>query len=403
MAYDPLIDGHRRLPVMSSADSILAGNFRDKSSSADCLTGFQNELSYQNGFPYPVVVIFRSSIAIKIPPLTQNDRKEKGFVVHQRMRFPRAVNFDVHKVLDEVDSKSSAELQAILKAYTDAKNSQIARGYECAMSYAVTRSRFEKSGGSLYIEELDIVICRDTDEAQTLHPVSIEGHAMALREEQRHMGFVFNVRINDTTQQYGDRFINLAGQVYRVIATSDRTVPDGVYLQAPSPTDRYVTEQRHYAFDKADQELPLFRTANDALVLGDVGEARKRESEEFQFSLKRQFQEAELNHKRELMELDRSMAALKQEKAELEMAHVRETYQLKESNLELEKALKDADALHAREKLDRDREMALLKDHYDRRSLARKDWSEFTKWLPTIISAASILYVTYMKTTAKEE
>lgn len=402
MGYDPFASS-RRLPIMTSTENIAAGNFRDKVPLGDITTGFQTEFSYQNGFPYPVIVIFRSGIAVKIPPLNDNTRREKGFVVHQRMRFSRAVNFDAYRVLDEVDSKSSVELQAILKAYVDSKNGQPARGNECVLTYAVARSRFEKAGSSIYLEELDIVICRDTDEAQTLHPASVEGHAMALREEQRHLGFVFNVRINDTTQQYGDRFINLAGQVYRVIATVDKTVPDGVYVQAPSATDQFVTEQRHYTFDKADQELPLFRTAADAMVLGDVAESRKRENEEYQFTLKRQYQEAELEHKQRLMEMDKDMAMLKQEKAELEMEHVRLTFKLKEDNLLLEKALKEADAEHAREKLEREREMSRLKEHYERRSAARKDWSEFVKWLPTIVAAVAIVYVNYAKTTAKEE
>lgn len=402
MGYDTLF-GQRRLPIMSSADNIAAGNFRDKTPFTDTLTGFQTELSYQNGLPYAIVIIFRSSIAVKIPPLTDTTRREKGFVIHQRMRFPRSVNFDVHRVLDEVDSKSPVELQIIQKAYNDSKGGQVARGHECVLSYAIARSRFEKMGGSVYLEELDIVICRDTDEAQSVHPASIEGHAMALREEQRHMGFVFNVRINDTAQQYGDRFINLAGMVHRIIATADKTVPDGVYIQAPSPTDQFVTEQRHYTFDKADQELPLFRTANDALILGDVAESRKRENEEFTFGLKRQFQEAELVHKQQLMELDKQLAGMKQEKAELEMEHVRETYKLKEENMEIERILREVETEHAREKQARDREILGLKDKYDRRSMARKDWSEFAKWLPTIVAAVAIIYVNYVKTTSKEE
>ena len=319
------------------------------------------------------------------------------------MRFPRSVNFDVHRVLDEVDSKSPIELQVIQKANNDSKGGQVARGHECVLTYGLTRSKFEKAGGSVYLEELDIVICRDTDEAQTVHPASVEGHAMALREEQRHMGFVFNVRINDTTQQYGDRFINLAGMVYRVLATADKTVPDGVYIQAPSPSDQFVTEQRHYTFEKADQELPLFRTANDALILGDVAEARKRENEEFQFGLKRQYQETEMKHKQELLDLDKQLAALKQEKAELEMEHVRETYRLKEENLEIERILRGVEAEAAREKQARDKELLGLKDTYERRSMARKDWSEFAKWLPTIVAALAIVYVNYTKTTSKEE
>lgn len=402
MGYDPYL-GQRRLPVMSATEHITAGNFRDKVLIGESLTGFHSEMSYQNGLPYHIVVIFRSGIAVRIPPLTENTRREKGFVVHQRLRFPRAVNFDVHRVLDEVDSKAPTELQAVLKAYTDAKSGMTPRGYEVAMSYATPRSQFEKAGGSVYLEELDIVICRDTDEAQTLHPASIEGHALALREEQRHMGFVLNVRINDPMQQYGDRFINLAGQVHRVFASADRTVPEGVYLQAPSSTDQFVTEQRHYTFEKADQELPLFRTASDAMILGDVAEARKRENEEFQINLKREFQKAELAHKQELMEMDRVMSNLKQEKAELEMQHTREQFRLKESNLELEKIIKEAEAEYAREKLGREREMAALKDHYERRSAARKDWSEFAKWVPTILTAAAILYVNFTKATAKEE
>ncbi len=402
MGYDTLF-GQRRLPIMATTDNIAAGNFRDKTPYTDTLTGFQSELSYQNGFPYAIVVIFRSSIAVKIPPLTDTTRREKGFVIHQRLRFPRSVNFDVHRVLDEVDSKSPIELQVIQKAYNDSKGGQVARGHECVLTYGLTRSKFEKAGGSVYLEELDIVICRDTDEAQTVHPASVEGHAMALREEQRHMGFVFNVRIHDTSQQYGDRFINLAGMVYRVLATADKTVPDGVYIQAPSPSDQFVTEQRHYTFEKADQELPLFRTANDALILGDVAEARKRENEEFQFGLKRQYQETEMKHKQELLDLDKQLAALKQEKAELEMEHVRETYKLKEENLEIERILRGVEAEAAREKQARDKELLGLKDTYERRSMARKDWSEFAKWLPTIVAALAIVYVNYTKTTSKEE
>jgi hypothetical protein len=383
----------RRLPTTINALRVKAIPQREVPNFSRTDLGFETDVSYKNGLPWPVTAILRNGIALTIPPLAGNYRTHSDFIAYVRYRFARNVNIDVQRILDDVSDSSSLELRALKQAVEESRVNLIMNGHECVLAYTVTREQFEQYGGSLYIDELDIALSTsDTALVATTHPESQLGRMLRASQEKINPGFSFRLEINDPYLQFGDRFLNIAGKVYRITASSDTTKPEGVYIRTSGNIHEVGGSGENFlTFDAAKQECLLFSTSHEAETLGNLAEAKKREIEELQHQQKLVLMEREEAHRKIKLDLEAEMLQYKQQRAEQEKDFAQIQLQLKEKETQMAYQLKEFEAKLAHEKAIRESQRDYEKDHYERRSYVRKDTSEIVKWAPAIVVGAGIL------------
>lgn len=395
----------RRLPVNTTTDHVLNTNPRDPLTTSRNDFGFETDVSYKNGLPYPITVVLRNGLSLTIPPLSGNWRDQSNFVVQVRYRFAKNVKIDIHRILDAVDADSTNELIALKDAIRDARINQTANSNECVLTYQVTRSQFESVPDGLYLSNLDITISKDVigSDSYVVHPESSAGYELRLERRLETSSFKLDIEINDPEQLFGDRFVNVLGRIYRVHARVHPDRPPGVYLTSPNDIDQEACDAKHYPFETADAELMLFRTASEARTLGNLAESRKAELEELQHNNRIELAKLEMDFKTQLHDLNMQLNQHKIDKTQREAAHAEEVARLKavELRLSLEASEREArqksiDAAYAAEKADREARAHRERDYYERRSYDRKDSSEIVKWIPPMVVGAGLIIAKFL-------
>lgn len=155
------------------------------------------------------------------------------------------------------------------------------------VEYMLSEHQIDNLGGRVYMTDQDIVIeWLDPVVQIVTHPFSqgelekksLEAVFTGCGEES----FVMLFRaIDNSGQNYSDRYINIGGQVFKVPIEQDESLETGVYVT----TRRSMSESRDDAphelathfmtFEKADRILRLQKTVEDALNGGPVTEVAK--------------------------------------------------------------------------------------------------------------------------------
>lgn len=319
--------------------------------------------SYINKTHVPIVIVWRSGLKTTIPAENAlNDNS--AFTIEVEMSFGVDVKKDVQRVLSAVDEKGTVELRKIKEAFANNVEGRWGRT-RVLLDYSITIPEIKKLGGSIYYEELDIVISLNGLDDAPPHPYSEEGKSMQLINvgDIKDIGFSYNIDVIDNLGIFGTRYININNKVYKVTPKKDMQKRDGIYVASNAPVDNAIEinakSSEYHAFDKA-AELGLFRSIDEAMALGDMESARKKELLNLEHSLqvsKREYQELQNRFDIEVAEKDRLL-----KEAE---------HQLKEADIQLQKT----------------------KDHYENKSFQRKDSSETLKFVPGVIAAIGSMFL----------
>lgn len=374
-------------------------NVSQTSRLADALTC---NISYLNGLSDAVTIVQRSGLAFTVP--AASDRNERDFVIRVSNSFSRGVNIDGHYLLNGVTENSPVELQKIQEALN--RRNLYNRGREeFCLDYLVSRETLQKRGGSIYLVELDIVVSILTPNHVPLHPFSDVGMRAQLLESDPAVNspkyFGMNIRIVDNNGRFGDRFINVSGQIYKVVALKSSKLRDGVYMTSSAAVDGDYDvcppSCQRYSFEEADAELKLFRTVDEAKTLGDIAAATDRELKELQAKLRREEHEFKLERLRREDELDIAKRAYEREKLEFETDMAQRLARQKLRELELDEQKAELDAMRRREDHLRTMEAMARKDLYESRSYQRKEFSEYIKYVPVVIAGLASIFLAIKK------
>lgn len=389
-------------PITASCSHVAKVNPREHYNTAPITNlGFETHVNYINGLPYPIVVSLRNGLSLTIPPLNQNWQTSPDFVVLVRYRFAKGVKIDTHRLLDVLSDGASNETKALKEAISEARVNVVHNGHECILRYTIDTRTFEEHRGALYVHELDIALSLDDPETPVYHPESVRGRELQ-QQNEKDVGLVYQLCINDTEQRYGKRWANIGGRVLPVRVIEDHTRKEGVYVTITGHYGLSKTEEIYYTFESASAELMLFSTESEAKTLGNMAEERKREFENLQHEQRVLTMKMEEAHKTRIHELEMQLAQQKQEKADrenkmaktiakLKKAEAKFAYKLEKEAKRLEKEAKRRDAQLAREKAERESRMLGVRDYYEHRSYDRKDSSEIVKWLPALAVGAGVL------------
>ena len=265
----------------------------------------------------PVAVVYRDGLVNWVtPPSTWTD--EDGVMI--RIRTPRStrglVKFDPDALIVG-DNEPICNENKRRKALAGTEQNIIARGeFTRAVGYEIriTRGEIQQAGGSLYVEEADVVIgLNDTPHAPLVHPFHEKGIPAARDGQGYWMGkrcsAMIGIDIIDNENQIGDRYAWFAGKVFRIRAKNDRTLQDGVYVSnTPDYGEGYYEHhmaQKHYPIDSDQLPINLFRTREEAEHNGNPKSI-----------LEAQLASRVEDTKKDKLELEREIVQLKREREE---------------------------------------------------------------------------------------
>lgn len=355
--------------------------------------GYANvEYTYHNGFSKTVTVVDRSGMRIEIPPSI--DPRVSDFVIRVRITVGREVNLNIDHLLNSSSPASKAMARVIQQGGVSYRHGQIS--YE--LDFFVALSDVEDNGGGIYLEDLDRVVSTLNGPHIPLHPHSEVAVRNRLVEDDdainRVASFGFSLRIIDSLGTFGDRYVNIHGQVYKVPSVRESTLPDGVYLTSSGPVEGEVKYakpvSKRYSFEEADEGLRLYRTVEAARTYGDEIAQRERELKEWGVSLKEKEQRLRDEKIEREYEFEKLKQQLERERAEEESLRKQEESRAQQRMARLKEEI--AELEHKRNV-----EMLQRKDTYETRSLERKESQEVVKFLPAIVTGALALVVAFSK------
>jgi hypothetical protein len=338
--------------------------------------------SFINATLYAITIVQRSGLKVTIPP--KQSFRSRDFIIRQEFQIAAEVKENVRAVLDVVDDSSPIVLQRLKAALAESdKTFGVYARANLILDHSITLDQLKQHGQSVYHHETDILVSMLTSNFVPLHPYSEEGRNVKMMEDTPVKvggeSFGYCVEIVDNTGRFGDRFVNIANQVYRVRTKRDVTRRDGIYIGSSDP-DEGELFNGSYSVNRIPLDAPdhekygIFKTYEEAKTLGDLTQAQKRALADVEFAtthLKRELEQEKHRHSREMAEIEHDLKVSEARAKEAELIRDRREAELKEERARAEHLL-------AIERL-------RLKDKFEERSMDRKDRSEIVKMLPTII------------------
>lgn len=392
MSEIPIGDATRTkiVPHTLSADTVSAHpNSTDAFAQDDY--SYQVTTAYKNTLSYPIVIMHRSNHAVRLPISKTYNPKDKNLERALRVdviiNFSEDVDLDVTHLFDILTEKSSPELLAMKEAL---RKNQLRVNYgkrRIVITYLVTDRTISSNNYSVYVDELDVVLCKDGYENHVYHPYSLQGQAI-LTDTTPNL-FSYRVLINDPNQEFGARYININGSVYHVPPTVDQGLQPGVYIYSSSDNQ---APAKFVSFEEVDDVLPLYMSAKLAEQLGDTASSHRLSEEELahQRKMKALSKEIELTELKNNVDADKTtrdhaygiqLSEIKQQYEEIKLQNQVEAQNMATLKANLEESARVREA-----------ELYKLKHELEMRSVQRKEGSELIKWFPAIATAIGAMF-----------
>lgn len=328
---------------------------------------FEQKLTLLNRLSIPISVATRNGLKFtaKSEPCLFNP----GFTVKLEITLGECVRDDVISALANNVFKEDNVLGLIkTKISQDLEYNQWNRTTRVTIDFSISLSELETLGGSCYLHDVDLVISKKHYTECPNHPHSEAGIGERVIENTVVPGsFSYVVEIIDNLGKYGDRYVYVQNNVYRIVPMKDLHRRDGIYITTKTPVSNLVASEsyrtEHYGLSMAP-ELGLYKTPEEAYSFGDK----------------------DLTRKEELLEKEHDLALLKKELQSINLQHEQELATEKHKAVLLEAQLKD-EARRAEASANK------LKDFYEERSYRRKDESEGWKMMPTIMMGLGAFFM----------
>jgi len=354
------------------------------------LSHYRINTNYVNNIRKVVRVKLRSNLDIMVPAAHKRTQyvHDEMFVVQKELVVSAACIEIMRQYFAHL-SDASGELEAFRKVYLQVYENIYRFGQtkeiRCQIEYGFTEGELNANGGMFYHNELDTMFKLGEEPILAAHPHSEEGRRQAALEaadkiKDEH-GFVFWVEIIDNLGKYGERFVSICNQIYKIVPRRDKNRQDGLYIVSSTPSNGRINSnevfERRYPLDNVDKDLGIYPTYELAQTHGDIAGSRKREQQEREHEYnreKQQWAQEKLKLEREADERERHLRHVEQERtiAATQMKELRDR----------QEHLAEMQRLH-------------MKDKYDERQAERKDASEFIKFLPSILAAVGTILMVW--------
>lgn len=356
-------------------DSVRAGSTNDNKT----VTPYTTSISVHNHMTDAISVAGRDGIPIRI---RRSGSRANTVEIVKTIIVSNDCSIDPENIYI-TQGLNVKEREAYTKAIEFAETSGTYRGRKIQVTYTLKREELVRVEGGFYLAELDLTLSvqpEDVVNPGAIHPASCVAtryklfDSMICVNHPNQFGFGMYIISND--QRYGDRYINVQGDVYRIPSIINNSLRNGVYVCRSSPIygneKAGIPKETYYEYSEADDQLDIYLSPEDARLHGNS-------KEQFQRDMKRQEEELKLelfNAKKELQKTEHEHAKYL---AEIETAKARR-----------DQINKELDEMREREKQER-------KDYYDERNQHRKDQSDLVKYIPAMITGGFAVLTLVMK------
>lgn len=238
---------------------------------------------YENTLSVAVYMTLRSGVTVFIPStFGHGSVTDRHFIVRQVYKFARHTRRDMEDTMGVLTNNPSMETQCLKTALNDI-NVQYRNTHTIfTVTYRFTEDEIGRYPHGIYVPEVDTVFSLDESIMSVVHPYGEASRRMGLAEEASdRQGLRYNLKIVDNENRYTQRFVNIHGRVFEVPKVLDPTMEDGVYYVTNQPACDEDQNQKiaftQMSVEEADEMVPLFKTIEDAKVMGDFVEHRERQ------------------------------------------------------------------------------------------------------------------------------
>ena len=328
--------------------------------------------SFINNLKCPVIIGLRSGLNFTLPQRFELTSDLLVFRTEITI-FHNAMD-DIQRVLSTVNEKSTKELKLLKEAFSHQLGKKHLNNSAVLMiDHTLSYAELEALGGTIYYEQLDLIVSLNHISNAPVHPYSQEGILDRLNKETETIdGFNLTIEIVDNQNKFGPRYINIGSKTYKIKTIKNSERLDGVYVVGNNniTNDNMldIIESKFFPMEDAETVLGLARTYEEANnLINNIVDQRKQYISELEYNETMQKIEAQnTRHTQELIELERQkevqVLTREREKHSEELKQIREKF--------------DHELKMSREQ---------VKDHFENRSYVRKDESEMLKMLPAVI------------------
>ena len=327
---------------------------------------FQQKISVHNHLSVPISVATRNGLKFTTnpEPCLFNPR----FIVRLEIVIDGLIREEVISSLIETSFNEDNALFFIKAKILQDLESSWHTTTRVVLDFVITHEQLQQIGGSCYLHDVDLVVSCLSFRNCPDHPQSEEGIKKQLTAQADiSSGFYYAIEAVDNLGKYGNRYVYVNNNVYRLVPVKDANRRDGIYVTSDTPvtSDTEISQKQTKRYDfSMESELGIYKTPDEAFNFGDNETKRKQELQCLEHSI----QLLKREHQAEAVKFEQEMAAEKHKAALLKM--------------QLDDEARRADLA-----------VSKLKDYYDERSYRRKDESEGWKMLPTVIMGLGALFM----------
>lgn len=270
---------------------------------------------YVNRTLYPIVITRRDGLRFIVKPHTRKLNTD-DIGIYVTLKGPvDVIKNTLRRLNDDTNPSSQERLRWIksLDRQLTLLNKDDKTVVTATVEYMLSSAHLDELGGRAYMTDQDIMIeWYEHDQIPLNHPFcQAEQDAKSMDAIFTNCGkeslvLLFRAIDNTGRRQYSDRYVNVAGKVYRIPIETDKTLKQGIHVTTRRSVDNHqhifpgelATE--HYEFDVADKLFDLHLTVEDAVNGGPMTEVIKEKLNHQAAAQK--LREAELRHAQLLMD-----------------------------------------------------------------------------------------------------
>lgn len=329
---------------------------------------------YINESSYEITVTLRNNLPIVIAKSLGKNKDNKKFIIRNVYSFRNSEQIisTINNITEhqKIYSDKQEELSIIKKILlTNYNNDRFISSVNVYIDYQLEINDIRELD-ILYLPEADILVNFGCYNTSYPHPFSSEGTALFEYTEvikNKKISGIF-AEIIDNENNIKNRYMYVAKQLLELPVKKDKNKASGVYFSKANNDrlDEVHIKPEFYSFDKAEEELGLYKTKEEALTGGNPEHISKQDL---------------INKEQELIELKHRL-----NKTDIENKETINTLELK-----LEKLKKENSSIkekHEKRKIVRN-------DYYEEKSQIRKDNSEFIKYAPAAIAGLLAVLAIY--------
>lgn len=237
--------------------------------------------SLVNNTGFDLYIRGRDNITHCIRGKTVNPDLRRGVFYSAGYYSDEGVEFDVtNHVHNGLNGTRTAIVQNVPRKR---EHSTGIRPGELKKHYYISYDDIALKGGSLYLREVDLMISLNELRNMPDHISNDDGYTDVLEEMVKQMEINsagIMIGVIDNTDQWGTHYINLTGDVQRIVPVTNSMRPDGVYILRKG-LNNCIEEVKvdFYALDELHASscpVKFFRTPAEALSFGDTATQASR-------------------------------------------------------------------------------------------------------------------------------